>query len=77
MKSKKKITLEQAVSFTTYRKESLEREFDEAAKNFTWMMQNGGGIKNIHMLDVIRKMNFLYTQIAAHYDALRSLNVDI
>lgn len=77
MKSKKKITYEQAVSFTKYRKEVLEAQFNENAKQFSWIMEHGGGMKNIHMLDIIRRLNFLYTDIAAHTDALRALNVEI
>lgn len=76
MKSKK-VKYEEAVSFTKYRLESLERQFKEASDKFVWQTQQGGGIKNIHMSETIRTLNFLYTDIAAHYDALRSLEVKI
>ncbi len=74
---RKKPTLNQRISFTKFRLECLEKEFEEASKNFIWQTQQGGGLKNIHMLDTIRRLNFLYTDIAAHRDALRSLEVDI
>jgi hypothetical protein len=74
---KKKVKLEQTVSFTKYRLERLEAQFKEVSERFIWQTQHGGGINNIHMLDSIRQLNFLYTNIAAHHDALRSLNVEI
>jgi hypothetical protein len=77
MRSKKKTSYDSALSFTKYRLNNLEKEFEEASKNFIWQIQQGGGWKNIHMLDTIRKLNFLYTNIAAHHDALRSLEVKI
>ena len=77
MRSKKKVTYEQSVSFIKYRLEGLERQFKEMSDKFIWQTQQGGGIQNIHMLDTIRALNFLYTDIAAHRDALRSLKVEI
>lgn len=59
------------------RLESLERLFKEKSDQFIWQTQQGGGIKNIHMLDTIRDLQMLYLQIAAHHDALRSLKVQI
>lgn len=76
-RSKKKTSYDSALAFTKYRLGVLEKEFEEASKNFIWQTQQGGGIKNIHMLDTIRRLNFLYTDIAAHYDAIRSLEVNI
>lgn len=77
IRKRKKIKLEQAVSFTTFRLETLQNQFKDASTRFVWQSQQGGGIHNIHMLDTIRELNSLYTQIAAHLDALRSLNVVI
>jgi hypothetical protein len=72
---KKKVTYKEAVSFTQFRLERLENQFKEASDKFIWQTQQGGGIDNIHMLDTIRALNNLYLDIAAHRDALRSLQV--
>jgi hypothetical protein len=74
---KKKVTYDEAVSFTKFRLDGLERQFKETSDRFIWQTQQGGGINNIHMLDTIRALQFLYLEIAAHRDALRSLKVEI
>lgn len=73
---KKKATYDEALSFVKFRLDSLERQFKETSDRFIWQIQQGGGINNIHMLDTIRALNFLYAEIAAHRDALRSMKVE-
>lgn len=77
MKKSKKVTYDEAVSHIQNRLESLERRFKETSDNFIWQTQQGGGINNIHMMDTINSLKFLYTDIAAHRDALRSLKVNL
>lgn len=66
-----------AVDFAKFRLDCLTRQFKTTSERFIWQTQQGGGISNIHMLDTIRELNVLYTDIAVHRDALRSLNVEI
>lgn len=73
---KKKVTYDEALSFIKFRLDGLERQFKETSDRFIWQTQQGGGINNIHILDTIRALNFLYTEIAAHRDVLRSLKVE-
>jgi hypothetical protein len=75
--TEKKVTYDESVSFLKYRLDTLKKEFEEKSREFIWQTQHGGGIQNIHMLHTIRDLNFLYTDIAAHIDALRSLKVDL
>ncbi len=61
------------ISFTKYRLDTLQKQFIEASKQFVWITSTGGGAKNIHMLDTIKNLHLLYLDIAAHSDALRSI----
>jgi hypothetical protein len=74
---RRKPTLKQAISFTQFRKECLEKEFEECSKRLIWQLTQGGGLKNIHILNTIRELDSLYRDVAVHSDALRSLKVDI
>lgn len=73
----KRITYDESVSFLKYRLDNLKKDFEKKSEEFIWQTQHGGGINNIHMLYTIRDLNSLYTNIAAHVDALRSLKVEI
>ena len=57
--------------------EQLEREYKEVSENYVWMVQQGVGLTNIHVLDSLRRLTYLYTTIAAHHDAIRSLKVEV
>lgn len=49
----------------------LQEDFNSEAARFAHMMANGGGISNPHCLDVLRNLNYLFLQTAAHLDAAR------
>lgn len=76
-KLRRKPTLKQAISFTQFRKDCLEKEFEECSKRLIWQLTEGGGMKNIHILHTIRELDSLYRDIGSHNDALRSLKVII
>ncbi len=42
------------------------KAFNQQADNFLWMMKDGGGIKNIHMLETLRELEWLYLKGAAY-----------
>jgi hypothetical protein len=52
----------------------LQEDFQSEAAKFMHVMTNGGGLKNMHMGDTIRRLNYIYLQIAAHLDAARDIN---
>ena len=52
----------------------LQEDFHNEAGKFLHIMANGGGLKNMHMSETIRRLNLLYLQIAAHLDAARDIN---
>lgn len=54
----------------------LYEDFEKYAAQFTHIMKIGGGIKNLHMGDTIRNLQFVYLQIAAHIDAARDIKKD-
>ena len=76
MKKKKKMKLEQAISFTQHKLDNLVEEYKEHAANFSWMVSQGTSLNNIHAQDTLRKLTFLYTDIAAHHDALKSMKTE-
>ncbi len=49
------------------------RDFDNAARDFIWQYQEGGGIRNIHMGDTLRTLQWKYTQGAAMVSAVQAL----
>jgi hypothetical protein len=55
----------------------LQEDFHSEAAKFMHIMTNGGGLKNMHMEDTIRRLNVLYLQIAAHLDAARDINSQV
>jgi hypothetical protein len=50
----------------------FKQKFNEEAKNFSWLMEHGGGMDNIHMLDTIRRLHMLYLECAAHEEVAKT-----
>ena len=76
MKYKKKIPIDQSIRFLEYKIERLEHQYQEHAKNFAQMVSVGVALTAVGALDTIRSLNFLYTDIAAHRDALRTMKLE-
>lgn len=72
-----KPTLDYSVKFLEFKIQGLEMKYAEYAKNFAMYVEAGVGLTNIHVLDTLRSLTFLYTDIAAHRDALHSLKGEI
>lgn len=51
----------------------LVEDFQSEAAKFSHMMTAGGGIRNMGMLDTLRRLQFIYLQVAAHLDAARDM----
>lgn len=49
--------------------EFYEKQFAEQAKNLVWILQQGGGCKNIHVLEAIRGLEYAYLILAAYTQA--------
>jgi hypothetical protein len=71
-----KPTIEFSTSWLEFRIQQLEAEYDKYAQQYAYFVKEGIAIKNIHVLDTLRSLTFLYTDIAAHKDALRSLKAE-
>ena len=52
----------------------LNENFQSEAAKFAHIMTHGGGILNMGMADTLRKLNYLYMQVAAHVDAARDID---
>ncbi len=52
----------------------LVEDFQAEGAKFSHMMANGGGIRNMGMMDTIRRLQFIYLQVAAHLDAAKDIN---
>jgi hypothetical protein len=72
-----KPTVEFSASWLEYRIENLEGQYNKLAANYAHYVKIGVGLTNIHVLDTLRSLAFLYTDIAAHKDALRSLKGEV
>ena len=72
-KTNKQATYDQAVDYAEFQLKGLRLDFDKKAKDFCYIIQNGGGILNIHILDTLRDMLWLYTAIHTHTYALETL----
>lgn len=55
----------------------LEEKYQKLAEQYTYFVKHGVALTNIHVLDTLRGLTFLYTDIAAHKDALRSLKAEL
>lgn len=68
-----KPTVEFSASFLEFRIEGMIREYNTLADNYAHYVKIGVALTNIHVLDTLRQLTFLYSDIAAHKHALRSL----
>ncbi len=48
-----------------------EKEFETKSKELIWQLTEGGGIKNIHIFDTIRSLEFIYLKCGAYGLAAR------
>lgn len=55
----------------------LQEDFHNETAKFMHVMSNGGGLKNMNLGETIRRLNFLYLQIAAHLDAARDVDGNV
>ena len=51
--------------------EISQADFDAKAKELIWQLTEGGGSRNIHILDTIRQLEFSYIKTAAYGLAVR------
>lgn len=72
-----KPTVEFSAGFLELRIHQLETEYNELAQQYARFVREGIALKNIFVLETLRGLTFLYCDIAAHKDALRSLKVEI
>lgn len=72
-----KPTVEFSASWLEYRIKQLEGEYDKLSKQYAHCVTIGVGLNALGILDTLRSLAFLYTDIAAHRDALRSLKTEI
>ncbi len=72
-----KPTVDFSVGFLELRIQQLESQYNKLAEQYAHFVKEGVALSNIFVLDTLRGLQFLYTDIAAHKDALRSLKVDI
>lgn len=72
-----KPSVEFSASFLELRISQMEKQYNDLAQGYASFVRDGLALSNIHVLDMLRSLAFLYSDIAAHKDALRSLKVDI
>lgn len=72
-----KPTVDYSVKFLEFKLKGLELEYDKFSKAYASYVGAGVGLTNIHVLDTLRTLTFLYNDIAAHRHALRSLKGEI
>jgi hypothetical protein len=58
-------------------RKNAEKEFNAKAENFITIMQHGGGVKNLHMLEAIQDLQWLYNKLGAYTLAEKEIQVDI
>lgn len=64
-------------TFVEQRLDQLHGAFEKQAGQFRHLMEHGGGVNNVWMLDTLRSLQMLYLQISAHHDARRSLRIEL
>ena len=57
-------------SWMDHEAQRLLREFDEVGKTLIWQLQQGGGVRNIHIANTIRELDRLYWVNAAYQKAV-------
>lgn len=72
-----KPSVDSSVGWLKIRIEQMETEYNAVSRNYASMVTDGYGLTNIHVLDMLRQLQFLYTTLAAHHAALRSLKVEV
>ena len=72
-----KPTVEFSADWLEYKIRGLEEQYNKLAEQYAYFVKHGIALTNIHVLDTLRGLTFLYTDIAAHKDALRSLKTEI
>lgn len=72
-----KPTLDQSVNWLEFQIEDLELKYDKYSRDYAHMISQGVGLTSIHVLDTLRTLTWLYTDIAAHKSALRSLKTEL
>lgn len=60
------IKTENVKSFVQAQADYKQREFNEKAKELIWQLTEGGGSKNIHVLDSLRSLEWAYLTCAAY-----------
>lgn len=68
-----KPSVDYSVGFLEFKLKNLEIKYEKYSKDYAYYVEGGVGLTNIHVLDTLRTLTFLYTDIAAHRDALNSL----
>lgn len=53
------------------------RQFEEKSKELTYVIQFGGGIENLHMMDLLKDLQWLYLKAASLKMAANEIKVDI
>ena len=66
------ISTNSTVNWINLNLQRLEASCVEESRRFCWMTETGAGVNNIHMGELLRSLQFLYTDIAAHRHALHS-----
>jgi len=66
-----------SVGWLKHQIEYLEGKYNEKARDYAYYVSQGVALTNIHVLDTLRTLTFLYTDIAAHRHALNSLKVEV
>ena len=72
-----KPTVDWSVHWLEFKIKGMEDQYEERSKDYAWMVNQGVGLTSIHALDTLRTLLWLYTDINAHKDALRSLKAEL
>lgn len=73
---KGKPTVEFSASWLEYKIGELEAQYDKLSKEYAHCVSIGVGLNALGILDTLRNLAFLYTDIAAHKHALQSLKTE-
>lgn len=73
---KGKPTMEFSASWLEYKIKGLEADYNKLSKEYAHCVNQGVGLYAIGILDTLRNLAFLYSDIAAHKHALQSLKTE-